>query len=212
MLLAGATVVACEPPERESDVRRWIQGAARSRGFELPPEAIAYLLETVGTDLQRLHQELEKIALYVGREGNGAGVEARDLEALTGRSREYSVFELTDELVQGDAEGAVTVLNHLLDDGEAPPAILGIITWMVRQLIIAGDLAARGRPEQEVLKQLGGRWDSRRRILARARGTPVERLEGLLASCAEADEAAKVRSGAGGRGALELLCRRICTL
>lgn len=206
-LLSAATVVDCAPPRRESDVRRWVQGAAQSRGFSLPPEAIAYLLETVGADLQRLHQELEKIALYVGEDGE---VAARDLEALMGRSREYSVFELTDELVEGDADGALTVLNHLLDDGEAPPAILGMITWIVRQMVIAGDLAARGRPEKEVLGQLGGRWDTRRQVLSRVRRTSVERLEGLLASCAEADEAAKVRSGGAGRGALEVLCRRIC--
>lgn len=209
-LLGTATVVNCDSPRRESDIRRWIQAGAEGRGFSLPPDAIAYLLETVGTDLQCLHQELEKIALYVGNDDEKGEVGARDLEALMGRSREYSVFELTDQLVQGDANRALTVLNHLLDDGEEPPKILGMITWIVRQLLIAGDLAHRGRPDKEVLGQLGGRWNTRRDVLARGRRTPVARLEALLVSCAETDESVKVRSGGAGRGALERLCRRIC--
>ena len=207
LLDAQATRVACDPPGRESDVRRWIESSAEARGFRFDPEAIAYLLEMVGMDLQRLSQEMDKVSLYAGERNT---MDARDLEALLGRSREHSVFELTDALADSRREAAVTVLNRLLDDGEEPVRILAMVSWIIRQLIIAQDLAARGCPERELLQKLGGRWDQRKQILGRARRCDADVLEGLLLGCAQADAAVKTQRTAGGRGVLEGLCRRVC--
>ena len=208
LLDAHATRVVCDPPGRKSDVRRWVESSTEARGFRFEPEAIAYLLEMVGTDLQRLSQEMDKVSLYAG-ESNTMG--AGDLQALLGRSREHSVFELTDALADSRRDAALIVLNRLLDDGEEPVRILAMVSWIIRQLIIAQDLAARGCPERELLQQLGGRWDQRKQILGRARRCEADVLEALLLGCAQADAAVKTQRTAGGRGVLEGLCRRVCT-
>ena len=207
LLTQHATKVACDPPRRESDVRRWIESSAQARSFEIEPQAVTYLLEMVGTDLQQLNQELDKVGLFAA---GGGRLAAQDLESLLGRSREHSVFELTDALVEGKGNGALRVLNRLLDDGEEPTRILAMVSWVVRQLISARDLSDRGCPEKELLQQLGGRWDQRRRVLDRARGSDAFTLEDLLISCSRADAPVKMQRGAGSRGTLEGLCRRIC--
>ncbi len=202
-----AAKVQCDPPEREADVRRWIESSASARGFEIAPDAVAYLLEMVGLDLQQLHQELDKVELFAA----GAGrLEARDLEQLLGRSREHSVFELTDALIAGRPAAALRVLNRLLDDGEEPVRILAMVSWVIRQLITARDLAGRGCPERELLQQLGGRWDQRRQILRKAAPADLPALESLLVACSRSDGAVKMQRGAGSRGTLERLCRRVC--
>lgn len=207
LLAAGAVTVQCDPPAKETDVRRWIENSAQARGFEIAPEAVAYLLEMIGMDLQQLHQELGKVEMFAA---GGKRLEARDLELLMGRSREHSVFELTDALVAGQAEAALRVLNRLLDDGEEPVKILGMVGWLIRQLIIACDLAGRGCPERELLQQIGGRWDQRRRLLEKAARSSAATLDGLLVSCSRSDATVKMQRGAGGRGTLERLCRRVC--
>lgn len=207
LLAAHATTVQCAPPEREADVRRWIENSAGSRGFDIAPDAVAYLLEMVGLDLQQLNQELDKVELFVAA---GERLEARDLENLMGRSREHSVFELTDALVAGRAEVALRVLNRLLDDGEEPVKILAMVSWVIRQLITACDLAGRGCPERELLQQLGGRWDQRKRVLRKATRSHSAALDGLLVSCSRSDATVKMQRGAGSRGTLESLCRRVC--
>ena len=207
LLATHATKVQCTPPEREADVRRWIENSAASRGFDIAPDAVAYLLEMVGLDLQRLNQELDKVELFVA---GGERLEARDLENLLGRSREHSVFELTDALVEGRADVALRVLNRLLDDGEEPLKILAMVSWVVRQLITACDLAGRGCPERELLQQLGGRWDQRKRVLQKASRSQPAALDGLLVSCSRSDATVKMQRGAGSRGTLESLCRRVC--
>lgn len=207
LLTKHATKVQCDPPDRESDVRRWIDASAAARGFEIAPEAVTYLLEMIGLGLQQLNQELDKVELFaVG----GKRLEARDLERLMGRSREHSVFELTDALVAGRSDVALRVLNRLLDDGEEPVRVLAMVSWVIRQLITARDLAGRGCPERELLQQLGGRWDQRRKVLQKAAPADLSALEGLLVACSRSDSTVKMQRGAGSRGTLEGLCRRVC--
>ncbi len=207
LLTTHAIKVQCDPPEREADVRRWIENSAASRGIEIAPDAVAYLLEMVGLDLQQLNQELDKVELFAA---GSARLEARDLEKLLGRSREHSVFELTDALVAGREDVALRVLNRLLDDGEEPVKLLAMVSWVIRQLITACDLAGRGCPERELLQQLGGRWDQRKRVLQKASHSQAAFLDGLLVSCSRSDATVKMQRGAGSRGTLERLCRRVC--
>jgi DNA polymerase-3 subunit delta len=129
---------------------------------------------------------------------------------LLGRSREHSVFELTDALVAGQAEAALRVLNRLLDDGEEPVRILAMVSWIVRQLITACDLARRGCPERELLRQLGGRWEQRRNVLQKASRSDPDALADLLVRCSRSDATVKMQRGAGSRGTLERLCRSVC--
>jgi len=207
LLNKHATKVQCDPPDRESDVRRWIENSVSARGFEISRDAVTYLLEMIGLDLQQLNQELDKVELFAA---GGKRLEARDLEQLLGRSREHSVFELTDALIESRAEDALRVLNRLLDDGEEPVRVLAMVSWVIRQLITARDLAGRGCPERELLKQLGGRWDQRRRVLEKAAPAELSGLEGLLIACSRSDSTVKMQRGAGSRGTLERLCRRVC--
>ncbi len=207
LLLQHGVEVDCTAPTDERDIGRWIEGKSDAMGFSIEPDAIAYMIEMAGNNLQQLEQELQKLALYVGDQKR---VGAKDLEALLERSREHSVFELTDALVKGDAQRCVEVLNFLYDDGASAFQILPMIAWIVRQMVIAGDLAQQGLPERELLKQLRGRWDSRKAVLSRARRSTVAELQGLLVACAEADIPSKVRRGDAERGTLEVLCRRVC--
>lgn len=214
-LARAAVIVECEAPKREADARAWVEATARAAGFRIERAAVVYLIEMAGTSLTRLEQELAKAMSFAGE---ASTIRARDLEGLLGRSREHSVFELTDALVRGNANDATRVLNMLVDDGEEPLRILAMVAWITRQLVIAADLAARGTDRKAILDRLGGRWTQRGEILDRARGASPEGLLSALASCADADLFVKrvrgARAGADrlgpARGRLEALCRQIC--
>lgn len=215
LLAKHAVLVPCDPLESDADARRWVQAMARANGCEIDRAAVVYLTEMTGTSLTRLEQELEKAILYVGEAGR---IGAEDLEGLLGRSREHSVFELTDALVRGDAAGAQRLLNRLVDDGEDLLRLLAMIAWITRQLVTAADLATQGLPRKELLGRLAGRWNQRGQILDRARQADTRRLVDALASCGDADLFVKrLRSSRPGadklrpaRGRLEALCRQIC--
>jgi len=207
LLSKRATKIDCHRIESTAGVRRWIQSSTNARGFSMAPEAVDYLIEMVGLELQQLSQELDKVELFSTED---EPMSANDLEKLLGRSRTHSVFELTDALVEKKAVSAIQVLNRLLDDGEEPVRLLAMVSWVVRQLITACDLSARGCPKRELLSQLGGRWNQRQVIAKAAAGSDLAHLEDLLVRCSESDVAVKTQRGPGSRGVLEGLCRRIC--
>ena len=214
---AAATVVDCAPPRREADVRRWLEGSAQARGHRIAADAIDYMITMAGTSITVLEQEIEKAMLYVG---DGGSIRAEDLEGLLGRSREHSVFELTDSLVRADPAGALRLLNALLDDGEEPSRLLAMIAWITRQLVIAHDIDARGVSRREAMEAIAGRWQQRGDVLDRARRARRGNLVGAIGACAETDLFIKrlrdVRPGADrlrpARGKLEALCRQICAV
>jgi len=148
LLSKSATKINCHRIESTAGVRRWIESSTNARGFSMAPEAIDYLIEMVGLELQQLSQELDKVELFSTEH---EPMSANDLEKLLGRSRTHSVFELTDALIEKRAVSAVQVLNRLLDDGEEPVRLLAMVSWVVRQLITACDLSARGCPKRELL-------------------------------------------------------------
>lgn len=208
-------VVDCERPQRVGEVRSWIEATVSAGGHAIERDAVVYLVELVGHSITALEHELDKAMLYVGP---GGRIDTRVLEGLTGRSREHSVFELTDALVKRRAGAAVRVLNRLLDDGEHPLRLLPMVAWITRQLVIAHDLSRSGCSRQEVLESLAGRWNQRGEILERARRCTRGDLTAALVACAEADlfvkrlrdarpSADKLRPA---RGRLEALCRQIC--
>ena len=214
-LAKTATIVDCEPPKSEADVRRWIEATVAARGCRIERDAVVLLTEMAGTSITALEQELEKAILFVGEGGRIAAI---DLEGLLGRSREHSVFELTDALVASRPKDALRTLNLLVDDGEEPMRLLTMVAWITRQLVTAHDLANSGLPQKEAMQQLGGRWDQRRRLLDRGRAATRDDLLDALRACGDADLAIKRLRDArpGGdrrrpaRGVLEALCRQIC--
>ena len=211
-----AVVVSCDSPTRDVDIRRWIVDVLKGYGVSIDQDAADTLVQQVGANLSVLDHELEKITLYAGE---GQRIRMAHLSGILGRSREHTVFELTDRLVEGDAGRAVTMLNRLIDDGEEPVRLLAMMAWIMRQLILAADLVAAGQSEKEAIRRLGGRWDQRRAMLTRGRQVSSQRLMSVLASCADVDRFVKgLRDGRPGadrhrpaRGRLEQLCRQICT-
>lgn len=209
------TVVDCERPTRVDEVRRWIEATVSAQGHAIDRDALVYLLELVGHSITALEHELEKAMLYVGP---GGRIDTPVLEGLTGRSREHSVFELTDALIKRRDGEAVRVLNRLLDEGEHPLRLLPMVAWITRQLVIAHDLSRSGCSRKEMLGSLAGRWNQRGEILERARHCARGDLMAALVACAEADLSVKRLRDARpsedklrpARGTLEALCRQIC--
>jgi DNA polymerase-3 subunit delta len=215
-LAKHAEIVVCDPPQNEAEVRSWIERTVEGRGYRIDRDAVVLLTEMAGTGMSALEHELEKAMLFVGE--RGGAISARDLEGLLGRTRERSVFELTDALVAREPREAQRLLNLLIDDGEEPIRLLAMVAWITRQLVTAYDLAREDLPEKEKMQQLGGRWNQRRELLQRSRRSTRDGLLDALRACGEADLTIKrLRDGRPGadrtrpaRGTLEALCRQIC--
>ncbi|AEP12040.1 DNA polymerase III subunit delta [Chloracidobacterium thermophilum] len=150
VLLKVATVIECAPLTPE-EARKWILAYGRRQGFEWSPEALGPLIGAVGCDLARLTQESEKLMNYVGP-GGRIGPEA--VAALVVRSPHEDNFLLAEALWQGDAPRALRLLHRLLGRGEEPVALVGLLAWQLRQMLLAHNLMAVNTPRDTLLREL----------------------------------------------------------
>ncbi len=116
-----------------SGVGGWLRRRARTLGVALEPSAIDALAESVSGDLERADRELEKLRSYAA----GARVSEADVRALVAGAVEQDVFELTRAVVRRDARTAVAVLQRLLESGEPPLRLHGLLVWQFRLLLVA---------------------------------------------------------------------------
>lgn len=128
--LRARTVEVLVSAFSDAQLTAWIKETSRSMGFTLNTEAVDYLKERLGHDLYQIRSEFEKIFLMkVGDEE----VEVTGLEALVAAAGTHSAFEWLDAVRRGDAERAIEVLERLLDSGEHPLSVLGLLLSHVRR-------------------------------------------------------------------------------
>jgi len=126
------------------EVPGWISARARIHGIRLDPEAVASLASAVGSDTERIEQEVKKLGAYAG----DAAVTAGDVRTLVSGAIEADVFELTQAVVRKDARTAVATLERLLADGNAVQQILALLLWQFRVLLFASALRPHADSER----------------------------------------------------------------
>jgi len=110
-----------------------IRGDAASLGIGITPGAAQVLAEMTGGSLSRALDELEKLALYVGPEGQ---IRENDVRSVAIPSREWNVFAMVEAVAAGQAAAALTQLRILIGSAnKAEDAAFGrILPMMGRQL------------------------------------------------------------------------------
>ena len=97
--------------------------AAKKRGCYLPQYLASDFIERVGTDLNLIKNEIEKICAMKG-EGD---ITAEDIEAISVRTLDASAFDLTKALIDNHPAAAFDILHDLNDQHTEPVMILGAI-------------------------------------------------------------------------------------
>jgi DNA polymerase-3 subunit delta len=98
--------------------------------------------QKTGFTLRESLGAIEKLITYVG---DRRVIEAADVEAVIGRTKEESVFNLTGAIAERNLTAAMASLQALLERGDAPLMIFSMIVREVRLLFQAKLLIASGR-------------------------------------------------------------------
>ena len=131
----GGTVETLDALDAHA-LEEWIARRARTLGLGLDATSVSALALAVGSDLERLDHELEKIAAYAA----GEHVADRDVRLLVSGAVEDDVFDLTRAVVRRDVKTAIGTLERLLDSGEPPLRLHGLLVWQFRLLLVAAGL------------------------------------------------------------------------
>jgi len=139
-----------QPDDRS--LPQWIRRRAQKRGGSLEPRAAHHLASVVGANLRLLDQEIDKLVTFSGGERS---VTAEDVETLVPYSQDAVIFDMVDALGQRDGRTASKTLHRLIEEGEHPLGLLGMIIRQFRLLLQVKTLKSDGASPQQIAKVLG---------------------------------------------------------
>ena len=121
-------------------VAAFLERRLKEAGKKIDARGKELVLQRAGDQLWTLHQELEKLFLYVG---DAPMIQARDVEEVFLDQGEGWIFDFTVALAQKNALDALTHLTRLLTHGDHPLKILAVLASEVRRLLAARCLIER---------------------------------------------------------------------
>jgi len=149
-ILDRASVITAEPLKGAA-LRKHVAEQLRRRKLGLAPDAVQELIDRVGQDLRRLNGELEKLEAF----GSGQrSLSAADVSAVLGRGLARPLWALGDAMAGRRAGEAIELMQELLEEGEEPIRILGVLHRSVRQVRAASALQKSRASRAEMLKRL----------------------------------------------------------
>ena len=202
-LLDRCTVVDF-PPLKDSEAKSWVKTRLRELKTTAEDPVINEIVRLVGTDVQTLFMELDKLAS--GSAGTGR-ITLQLVEELIGRSRELANWELTDHMLARNRKKALETLHRLLEDEVEPLMLLGLIGSNYRKLALGKHVLLQ-KGEAEVFRYISMPPFKRDSYLNTLRRTDAEKLAEGIQLIANVDLAIKT-SQATPRLQMELL---VCEL
>jgi DNA polymerase-3 subunit delta len=143
VLLDVCTVIEF-PPLKDPAAKIWAKTRLKELKITADDQVLSEIIRLVGTDVQTLYNEIEKLICAAGTTGR---ITMELVDELIGRSRELSNFELGDHLLAGNRERALETLHRLLEDGAEPVMLVGLIAGNYHRLALGKHLLARGGRE-----------------------------------------------------------------
>ncbi|HKU72706.1 MAG TPA: DNA polymerase III subunit delta [Pyrinomonadaceae bacterium] len=204
VLLDTCTVVEFAPL-KDAETKSWAKTRLKELKVSADDQVVSELIRLVGTDVQTLFNEIEKLASAAASSGDRITLELVD--ELIGRSRELSNFDLADHLLAGNRKKALETLHRLLEDGAEPVMLVGLIAGNYHRLALGKHLMMRGGRE-EVFRNISLPPFKRDSYISTLQRSSAEKIARGIQLTAAADLAIKT-SQATPRLQLELL---VCEL
>jgi len=202
-LLDACTVVDFSPL-KDSEAKAWARSYLKTLKSAADDQVLSEIVNLVGTDIQTLANELDKLASAAVDTGR---ITSELVDELIGRTRELSNFELGDHLLSNNRKRALETLYRLLDDGAEPVMLIGLIAGNFHRLTLGKHLMARGGRE-EVFRNISMPPFKRDAYITTLQKSDAKKLARAIQLTAAADLAIKT-SQATPRLQLEML---VCEL
>ena len=147
---ADLAAVACYA-DSAKDLEGVIRAAFAERRIEATREAIAYLVDNLGSDRMVTRSELEKLMLYAG-DGGRVGLE--DAAVCVGDSALLSLDDAVMTAADGDPAALERALFRCLSEGESPVTILRAAQRHFQRLHLAAGRIATGASAESAMASL----------------------------------------------------------
>ena len=122
-------------PLYENQVPAWISKYLKEKNLGIDPRAAQMITDFVGSDLQRIVNELEKVTIALVP---GTSIMPEDVEKNIGISKDFNIFELQKALGNKDILKSNRITNYFIDNEKQNPLtlIIGNLVTFFRKILI----------------------------------------------------------------------------
>lgn len=172
----------------ESTLRRWIQGLAAKEGRQMAPADITYFLNKVGTDMENITKELEKLFCYAIDRDKLTG---EDIDAVCTTQITNHIFEMVNAVAAKQQRRALDLYYDLLALKEPPMRILFLLIREYRMLFQVKALMQQGCTKKEIAARAGIHPFAAGRYMEQAKKFRLEELRDVMEEGADTEERVK---------------------
>ena len=131
----------------EGTLKRWVFNLARRENKEMSEAVITYFIGKVGTDMEKIQRELEKVICYAIDRNT---LTKEDVDAVCVTQLSNHIFEMVDAVAAGNQKRALDLYYELLALKEPAMRILYMLARQYRILFHVKALANQGYGRKEI--------------------------------------------------------------
>lgn len=176
------------PFQDESTLKRWILGNARREGKQISDASVGYFLGKVGTDMQNIQGELEKLFCYTLHRDV---ITPEDIDTVCINQIGNHIFEMVNAVAEKKQRKALDLYYELLALKEPPMRILFLLVRQYRILFHVQSLQKKGYGKKEIAAKAGLHPFAAGKYMEQTRYFKSEELRAVLEESADLEERVK---------------------
>ena len=172
----------------EEVLKRWIGQILRREGKEMSGATISYFLGKVGTDMENIQRELEKVICYGI---DKATLTRKEIDAVCVTQLSNHIFDMVDAVAAGNQRKALDLYYDLLALKEAPMRILFLLSSQFQRLMIVKSMTNQGFGNKEIALKAGCPEWAVRKYQSQSRAFSMDQLKQAIRDGVEYETAVK---------------------
>ena len=172
----------------ENTLRKWVLGLVKKEGKQMEPSDVAYFLNKVGTDMENITKELEKLVCYcIDR----PTITREDIDAVCVTQITSHIFEMVNAVANKDQRKALDLYYELLALKEPPMRILFLLIREYRILFQVRALLKQGYGKKEIASKAGLHPFAAGRYMDEAKRFRMRELRAVMEEGADIEQRVK---------------------
>lgn len=172
----------------ENTLRKWVLSLVKKEGKQMDASDVAYFLNKVGTGMENITKELEKLVCYcIDR----AVITRDDIDAVCVTQITSHIFEMVNAVANKDQRKALDLYYELLALKEPPMRILFLLIREYRILFQVKALLKQGYGRKEIASKAGLHPFAAGRYMDEAKRFHLRELRSVMEEGADIEQRVK---------------------
>lgn len=172
----------------EATLIRWVASGIKREGKNVSENTVRHLLAKVGTDMENIQKELEKLFCYTMDKDS---ITVEDVEAICTTQITNQIFDMVNAVADKEQKKALQYYYDLLALKEPPMRILFLLARQFKQLLEVKDMDQKGYGRKEIAEKIGLSPFVVGKYQAQAKAFQVKELRCIIEDAVETEESVK---------------------